>query len=114
MKLRDFINTLRRMWGRPYVILRRDEKIVWTREDAAWLAGVLDSPAWKKLYGILQDRVANSTLPSPKRRIDPDYVEAFVLGMLDVLAEIYRRAPVETETPVGNQEPTTMQEIDEE
>lgn len=77
---------------RPFVVVRRDERVCWGKEDAQWLRDVLENPRWRRLEKIVEDGIVNAVLPRDGRLQDPEFVAAMVAGQVATLEAIYGHA----------------------
>jgi hypothetical protein len=89
-----------RLVARPYVLLRRERPIHWTRQDSAAWRQVLESETWKKLEAICEDIAIQNLLPKNGKVPDPDWIAAYTAGRMATLELLYNYGQVKREPAV--------------
>lgn len=114
------------MWPRkkpepkPLVVIKRDEELIWTRQDAAFIRNVVSSESGKKAVKILEDAIATSL--NGQERMDDAVLKAQgMTAMLDLFFRLaaknrYTGQEEDLNTPEDDksfEERTTLQEDEE-
>lgn len=82
----------KRMRRRPYVVIRREQKIVWGRGDSEAVRQFLLSDSGQKLVKICDDSIVAGVLPAKGEIVDPEMVGAITAGKAELLEFIFAHA----------------------
>jgi hypothetical protein len=74
--------------SKPWVVVRQKEKVVWRKEDGAFMANVMRSISWAKLAARCEDSIIADALGRPGEVADLEWLRAFVAGKKAMLGYI--------------------------
>lgn len=91
----------KRMRRKPYIVVRRAERVSWARGDSECLREFLLSPAGVKLSKICDDSIIAGVLPPDGNIVDPELVGAITAGKAEILEFIFAHAKLQRSADNG-------------
>jgi hypothetical protein len=81
----------------PLILVRRSEKIVWTKEDAGTLKAFTECPVWQKLVKVIDDKLINALA----KDVNKNVVRGFKLCLREIEARTGGKSVKEDESDTG-------------